>query len=208
MNNTNDIRLRFECVHCGKCCTDLDTLVNTTYSDIIRIKNGLNLNLDEIIEILGFYVFDKEPTIKEISRMVVPPIETERGLAFVGLKKRANGRCYFYDETKKKCSIYDFRPNFCRTFPFTFKLLIDLDKENPKKSEIEIFYTEKGLKYCQGIEGDAPIIDNDNWLQIGRKVIQDLTRNNVLIKEWNKGVKENKITPSVRNFLLTVSNLE
>ena len=57
MNNTND--LRFECVHCGKCCTDLDTLVNTTYSDIIRIKNSLNLNLDEIIEILGFYIFDK-----------------------------------------------------------------------------------------------------------------------------------------------------
>jgi len=118
MNNTNDLRLRFECVHCGKCCTDLDTLVNTTYSDINRIKNGLNLNLDEIIEILGFYIFDKKPTTKEISRMVVPPIETERGLAFVGLKKRLNYQCYFYDETKKRCSIYDFRPNFCINLRF------------------------------------------------------------------------------------------
>jgi hypothetical protein len=54
----------------------------------------------------------------------------------------------------------------------------------------------------------APIISVGNWLQIGKKVIQDLTRNNVLIKEWNKGVKENKISPSVRNFILTVSNLE
>ena len=204
MNNTNN--LRFECVHCGKCCTDSNTLVNTTYSDIISLKNGLNLNLDEIIEVLGFFMFDKKPTTKEISRMVVPPIETERGLAFVGLKKRSNGHCYFYNETKKRCSIYDFRPNFCRTFPFTFKLLID--KENPKKNEIKILYTKKGLKYCQGIGESAQIIDVDNWIQIGRKVIQDLSKNNILIKEWNKNVKENKINPSVRNFLLTISNLE
>ena len=88
----------------------------------------------------------------------------------------------------------------------TFKLLID--KENPKKSEIEIFYTEKGLKYCQGIGESAPIIDNDNWVQIGQDIIQDLTKNNVLIKEWNNGVKESKISPSVRNFILTISNLE
>ena len=198
--------LRFSCVHCGTCCVDKNTMVNTTYSDILRIKNSFDLDLDEIIEILGFYVFDKKPTTKEISRMVVPPIETERGLAFVGLKKRLNGQCYFYNETKKKCSIYDFRPNFCRTFPFTFKLLID--KENLKKNEIEIFYTEKGLKYCQGIGESAPFIDNDKWIQIGQKVIQDLTNNNILIKKWNKGVKENKISPSVRNFLITIFNLE
>lgn len=199
-------KLRFQCILCGNCCSDLNTLVNTTYSDILRIRNGLNLNLDETIEILGFYIFDKKPTTKEISRMVVPPIETESGLAFVGLKKRLNGQCFFYDETKKRCSIYDYRPNFCRTFPFTFKLL--LVKENPKKHEIEIFFTEKGLKYCQGIGESAPFIDNDNWIQIGQKVIQDLSKNNILIKKWNKGVKENKISPSVRNFILTIFNLE
>ena len=48
MSTTND--LRFECVHCGKCCTDLKTLVNTTYFDILRIKKGLNLTKDEVIE--------------------------------------------------------------------------------------------------------------------------------------------------------------
>jgi len=101
MSNTNN--LRFKCVNCGKCCTDLNTLVNTTYSDILRIRNGLNLNLDEIIEILGFYVFDKKPTTKEIDKMVVPPIETEKGLAFIGLKKKSSGQCYFYNKKKKRC---------------------------------------------------------------------------------------------------------
>ncbi len=203
MSNTND--LRFECVHCGKCCNDLNTLVNTTYSDILRIKNGLNLTQDEVIEILGFYVFDKKPTNKEIDRMIVPPIETERGLAFTGLKKKSNGQCYFYNNKKKRCSIYKFRPNFCNTFPFSFKLLIDKGSSN--ENAIKIFYTEKGLQYCAGIE-EAPIIERDEWIQLGRRVIQDLAKNLVLIKKWNESVKKKQILPSVRNFILTIINLE
>jgi len=204
MSKTND--LRFECQHCAKCCSDLNTLVNTTYLDILRIRDGLNLNIDEIIEILGFYVFDKKPTTKEIDRMVVPPIETEKGLAFTGLKKKSSGLCYFYNSKKKRCSIYKFRPNFCRTFPFTFKLVID--KKNPNENTIKVFYTEKGLQYCQGIGEEEPIIEMDNWVQLGKRVIQDLAKNTVLIKKWNESVKKKQILPSVRNFILTILNLE
>jgi len=204
MSNTND--LRFECVHCGNCCTDLNTLVNTTYSDILRIRNGLNLNIDEIIEILGFYIFDKKPTTKEIERMVVPPIETEKGLAFTGLKKKSTGQCYFYNNKKKRCSIYRFRPSFCETFPFTFKLLVD--KGDSKKNVIKVFYTEKGLQYCQGIGNESPIIEVDKWIQLGQKVIQELAKNTVLIKQWNESVRKKVIVPSVRNFILTIFNLE
>ncbi|GAH60370.1 unnamed protein product, partial [marine sediment metagenome] len=162
MSNTND--LRFECVHCGNCCTDLNTLVNTTYLDILRISNGLNLTQKEVIEILGFYVFDKKPTIKEIERMVVPPIETERGLAFTGLKKRPNCQCYFYDSKKKRCSIYNFRPNFCRTFPFTFKVFVNKDKSD--ENAIKVNFTEKSLQYCEGIGEEAPVIEKDIWVKI------------------------------------------
>lgn len=203
MNNTSD--LRFECVHCGKCCTDLNTLVNTTYLDILRIRDGLNLTQDEVIEILGFFVFDKKPTTKEIERMVVPPIETERGLAFTGLKKKPSGQCYFYNTKEKRCSIYKFRPNFCRTFPFTFKLLIN--KVDSNENAIKVFYTEKGLQYCQGIGEEKPIIEIDNWIQLGQRVIQDLTKNTVLIKKWNESVRKKVITPSVRNFIITIFNL-
>jgi len=198
-------KLRFQCIHCGKCCTDLNTLVNTTFIDVLRIKNGLKLNIDEVIEILGFYVFDQAPSVKEIDRMVVPPIQTERGMAFIGLKKRQNGQCFFYDEVKERCSIYAFRPGFCRTFPFTFTILRDKDK---KKSEINILYTEKGIQYCRGIGEEYSFIDIEQWIKLGRDVIRDLSKNNQLIKKWNKGVKENKISPSVRNFILTIFNLE
>jgi len=204
MSSTDD--LRFECVHCGKCCTDLNTLVNTTYLDILRIRNGLNLTEDEVIEVLGFYIFEKKPTIKEITRMVVPPIETERGLAFIGLKKKVEGQCYFYDNRKKRCSIYDFRPDFCRSFPFTFKFHII--KKNSNERVIEILYTEKGLQYCQGIQEESPLIEIDSWVRLGQKIIQDLTKNTVLIKKWNESVKKRVIIPSVRNFILTIFNLE
>ena len=204
MSNRDD--LRFECVHCGNCCTDLNTLVNTTYSDILRIRDGLNLNIDEIIEILGFYVFDKKPTTQEIARMVVPPIETEKGLAFTGLKKKSSGQCYFYNLKKNRCSIYKFRPSFCETFPFTFKLLVN--KGGSKNNVIKVFYTEKGLQYCQGIGNESPFIEVDKWIQLGQKVIQELAKNTIFVKKWNEIVKKKQIVPSVRNFILTIFNLE
>jgi len=204
MSNTNDFR--FECVHCGKCCTDLNTLVNTTYLDILRISNGLNLTQKEVIEVLGFYVFDKKPTIKEVERMVVPPIETERGLAFTGLKKRPNGQCYFYDRKKKRCSIYNFRPNFCRTFPFTFKVFVNKDKSD--ENAIKVNFTEKSLQYCEGIGEEAPVIEKDIWVKIGQKVLQDLAKNTVLIQKWNESVKKGIILPTVQNFILTIFNLD
>lgn len=203
MSNTNE--LRFECVHCGNCCTDSNTLVNTTYIDILRIRDGLNLTEDEVIEILGFYIFEKKPTVEQIAKMVVPPIETERGLAFIGLKKKSNSHCYFYNNRKKRCSIYEVRPEFCRTFPFTFKLLIT--KENLDKKSIKILFTEKGLEYCQGIGKESPVIKMDHWSNLGQEVIQNLAKNAVLIEKWNESVKKGVITPSVKNFVLTIFNL-
>ena len=204
MSNTND--LRFECIHCGKCCTDPNTLVNTTYTDILRIKDGLNLTEDEVIEILGFYVFDKKPTAKEKEKLVVPPIETERGLAFVGLKKKSDGLCYFYDNKRKRCSIYNVRPNLCRTFPFSFKIL--MNKKDSNKQTLKIFYTKKGLEYCQGIGNDSPSIKLNEWIELGQAVINDLSNNTSLINKWNESVKKGVIIPSVKNFILTIFNLK
>ena len=198
-------KLRFECVHCSNCCSDLNTIVNTTYIDVLRIKNGLDLTIDEVIEILGFYVFDQAPSANEIDRMVIPPILTEQGMAFVGLKKKSNGQCFFYDFVKERCSIYAFRPGFCRTFPFTFTILRD---KNKKKSDVNIFYTKKGIQYCRGIGEEYPNIDPNQWIKLGREVIQDLSKNNQLIKTWNSNVKNEKISPSARNFILTIFNLK
>ncbi len=197
---------RFECTKCGFCCTDKKTIVNVTYLDILRIKNGLDLTLNEVIEILGFYVFDKKLAREELKKMVLSPIETEKGLTFIGLMKKASGECYFFNEQTKKCSIYTVRHMFCRTFPFTFRIVFD--KQDKTKAKIIMFYTEKGKNYCPGIGLEAPIIDEKEWIKIGKTVIEEMNDNHFIAENWNEAVRKSKITPSVRNFLLGVFKLK
>ncbi|MFX1384508.1 MAG: YkgJ family cysteine cluster protein [Promethearchaeota archaeon] len=191
--------LRFSCTRCGNCCIDKSTLVNLTYYDILNIKNGLNLNIDEILEIIGFYVFNKKNSQKDKERLVITPIESEKGLAYIGLRKNQSGKCIFYSSEKKKCLIYNLRPMFCQTFPFTFRIL----NESKSKSnlKLEITYTKKGIEYCPGIASNAPIIDYDYWINLGKKTLEYLKRNRIIIENWNKRVKDGKIIPSAKTFI-------
>ena len=162
--------------------------------------------MEEILKVVGFYVFEKEPAIDVLKKLVIPPIETERGLSFVGLLKNSDGGCYFYDKKEKKCLIYEIRPNFCRSFPFSFKILFDeVDKS---KAKIIMNISEKGKEYCPGIEVDAPKIDEDDWITLGKNIIEDMNKNSILIEKWNNAVKNGKINRSVRNFLLNIFKLQ
>lgn len=184
---------RFECIRCGNCCTDGNTIVNLTYIDILRIKNGLTLNLNELIYVLAFYVFETDLNEKERKKMVISPIKTQKGFAFVGLFKKKTGECYFYDVKNKICKIYNLRPTFCRTFPFSFKRI--------NKNEIDIFYSNKGIEYCPGIGGDSPLINIEKYLKLGNNALKDIDLNEDIINKYNTSVNENKIKPSVKNFL-------
>ena len=193
--------LRFSCTRCGNCCTDKNTIVNITYLDIKRLISGLNLNLNEILEVVGFYIFDQKTSNSNFEKMVISPIMTEKGLTFVGLIKNAQGVCLFYDNKKEKCLIYNLRPAFCKTFPFSFK------EKKFTKSNIDIFYTTKGKQYCPGISNDAPIIDQDYWLNLGETVLRELKENEIFNKKWNDLVEKGLIQPSVRTFLEKILNL-
>jgi Fe-S-cluster containining protein len=161
--------------------------------------------LEETIEILGFYVFDGDPTEEDRKKMVISPIKTEKGLAFVGLKKNS-GVCYFYDIDNKRCKIYKIRPMFCRTFPFSFKIF--MDEKDKTKAKIKILYTEKGKQYCPGIGENAPLIDLDEWIKVGKKTIEEMNNNYLVMQKWNEAVEQQKVTPTVRNFLLTIFNID
>jgi len=189
---------RFECIRCGNCCTDSNTIVNITYSDILRIKKGLTLTLNELIYVLAFYVFETELNEKDRKKMVISPVKTQEGFAFVGLFKKKTGECYFYDTENKKCKIYNLRPIFCRTFPFSFKRI--------NKNEIDIFYSNKGVEYCPGISGDSPFINIEKYLKLGNNTLKDIDLNEDKINKYNTLVNENKIQPSVKNFLIFLLN--
>jgi len=197
-------RFKFKCVYCGNCCSDEKTIVNVTYIDILRIIKGLNLSSNEILDLLGFYLFEKNHQEDFFKKMVIPPIFTEKGYSFVGLLKNSVGTCIFLKD--KLCKIYNLRPMFCRTFPFTFKVL-NLKNIN-SKLKIQMFYTAKAKEYCKGILDDAPYINNKKWIKIGKKVSKELQENNKFIEIWNTNVKKRRINPTAQNFIKTILKFE
>ena len=186
--------IKFKCVRCGNCCTDPNTIVNLIYSDILRIKKGLNLNLKELLEIAAFYIFNDNLDEDIKKKLVTPSIKTERGYSYIGLLKDPTGKCIFYDIKNKKCKIYSLRPNFCQTFPFTFQ-------SREKSEELAILITNKGKEYCLGLTENAPIINKSDWLKLGIKVLKELEQNLKFVGQWDLMVKKKEVDPSAREFL-------
>ena len=197
---------RFNCKGCGSCCSDKNTLVNLTYRDILRISKGLNLDLKDLIDVIGFFIYEKELSDNDLKKMVISPIKTEKGLAFVGLLKNKFGDCYFYDGKIKKCLIYRIRPMFCRTFPFSFDKSID-ENIKPEK-EISFFYTEKAKLYCTGIRGNASIVNKENLMKLAKKTVRELKENTIFNEKWNESVEIRHETSSVKKFLKRILQLE
>jgi len=191
---------KFKCLKCGRCCQDKNTIVNLNYIDIYRMIKVLNLNLDELLDIASFYVIKNDVRSNILEKMVISPIITEKGPAFLALRKNENGECIFHNPKNKKCRIYQIRPDFCRTFPFTFvqtyKTTNQLDD-----NDIEVLHAKGGLLFCPGIKGKAPEINIDRLKKLGMEVLQDLIINERIIKRWNDAVKNEKITPSARGYL-------
>jgi Fe-S-cluster containining protein len=130
--------------------------------------------------------------------MVVPPIKTEKGLAFLALMKNSKGECCFYDNTNKKCLIYTLRPIFCNSFPFTFT-----DEES-----FEVEYTEKAKKYCPGIDKNSPLVDLLELKELAGKTLKEIKNNHFFIEQWNNEVINGRISPSAKNFLNNIFNIK
>jgi Fe-S-cluster containining protein len=191
---------RFVCTKCGNCCKDPNTLVNLTYIDIIRLQKYLKLKFNELIDIIGFYIFEKELTEEQRKHLVVPPIQTQRGLAFIGLKKDQKGRCLFLDENNM-CKIYDARPNICRTFPFHFHSTPF--KEPKPHLKIEMSYAQKAIEYCPGIGLPSPEVNPPEWLKTGEDTITYILAENVLIQKWHEAIHAKKIEATAENYIRT-----
>ncbi|MDX4063948.1 YkgJ family cysteine cluster protein [Aliarcobacter skirrowii] len=88
------------CESCGgKCCTGDSGYIWINIVEIERLSKHLNLTIDE---------FSKKYLYKVRYKYSLKEIELEPNVY----------SCCFFDNTNKMCSIYEFRPNQCRTFPF------------------------------------------------------------------------------------------
>ncbi len=195
---------RYQCTQCGNCCKDPGTIVNLTFTDIKRFHTILKYNIPELLASVGFYIFEISPTKQQLKQMVVPPIQTQKGPAFLGLRKDESGKCIFLSP-QNKCNIYSARPSICRTFPFHFH---STPHKTPKPNlAIEMTFTEKAKEYCPGIGAPSPIINDKKWMNAGKKAITDLLQEVILIQKWNKAVKEGTLSPVAENYLTLILNL-
>ncbi len=175
--------IHFECQNCGACCSQSNLLVTVTGKDIMRIAAALDIGPDDLLHILDFYVVDENTPLPKGMRDI-PPIMTEKGLAYVALRKFEDGSCIFLEDNK--CMIYPVRPAVCKAFPFTFKI------------------ADGGLNWgisamshiCPGI-GEGPLVKESSLLTLGKAIIAELSYYAEFVKNWNETVP----SPTVETYL-------
>lgn len=89
--------LRFRCTGCGECCTGSPGYVWVNQAEIDALATHLGL------------------TSIEFEKTYVNQVGARRSLK--ELPKR-NFDCIFLDAETRKCTVYEYRPRQCRTWPF------------------------------------------------------------------------------------------
>ena len=106
-----------KCTQCeGKCCTGESGYVWLSQKEMYEISDFLGINIEDFkikyLRKIGYKYSLKERFVND------------------------NFECIFFDTKEKNCSIYEYRPLQCRTFPFW---------EYFKK------HTDEAVKECPGI---------------------------------------------------------
>ena len=83
----------------NKCCHEIDVIL--TPVDILKMKTALNIRSDEFLK--------KYTTLQTLKDTGIP-------LAKLLMRENSNGACIFLDGSKG-CSIYQNRPQVCRSYP-------------------------------------------------------------------------------------------
>ena len=182
--NTEEEKLpRFECTKCGACCRDENLIVTVTGSDIVRIAAVLELNPNEMLKALDFYVVSDDESIP-VGLEKFPSIATEGGLSFIALKKMENGECVFLKD--QLCMIHPVRPVVCRSFPFVFD---DSDGQRTwglsAKKEI-----------CPGLR-TGPQVSEIEITELANSILPEIQIYREFAKEWN----DNQISPTALDLL-------
>ncbi|MDO8553707.1 MAG: YkgJ family cysteine cluster protein [Candidatus Micrarchaeota archaeon] len=149
------------CQRCNKCCTSFGVCL--TIFDIIRICNETGKNPAEFIVLIDDY----QPRERTESA-----VKINREMKILVLKHSETRVCSFFKNGG--CSIYDFRPYLCRTYPFVLKNGLLSDVQNracealwyPKGENKEKYLKDLAIYYGQ-IDYYKKIVDEWNAKHVG-----------------------------------------
>jgi uncharacterized protein len=87
--------LQFQCSQCGNCCTGSPGFVWVNQQEIEALAEAIGEEVDAFED-------------KYVRKIGIRK----------SLREFPNGDCVFFDTAARSCSVYDFRPRQCRTWPF------------------------------------------------------------------------------------------
>ncbi len=161
----------FECTRCGACCRNDQILITVTNKDILRIAQTLMLTPHETMRALDFYLLDEGKPIPA-GLEIIPSIDTEKGPAYIALKKLENGDCIFLKDDE--CMIHLIRPIVCRSYPFVFN-----------KTDEEISWGLSSKKeICPGL-GVGPRVSEAELISLAKEILNDFDEYRKVANEWN-----------------------
>ncbi|MHA2145362.1 MAG: YkgJ family cysteine cluster protein [Candidatus Thorarchaeota archaeon] len=168
--NSFDEKIHFECIKCGACCREDSLLVTVTGRDLARISMILGLEAGELIKAVDFYLTSGISTQEGLRDF--PALNTEKGPAFVALKKMDDGDCVFLKDDL--CMIHSIRPVVCKSFPFVFQ-----DAGDHRKWGLSAMKS-----ICPGL-GDGPEVIGSDLIDLADTVLEDLVLFKEFAEEWN-----------------------
>jgi Fe-S-cluster containining protein len=132
---------------------------------------GLTLGPNEIIRALDFYLVSGIESPEGLRDF--PAVNTEKGPAYIALKKMENGDCVFLKDNL--CMIHLIRPAVCMSFPFVFS----------NDDNITTWGLSALKQICPGL-GSGPEVQVSELRELAVSVLEDLTIYNDFTKEWNR----------------------
>jgi hypothetical protein len=144
----------------------------------------LGLEASELIRAVDFYLTSGITSQEGLRDF--PPLNTEKGPAFIALKKMENGECIFLKDNL--CMIHKVRPVVCMSFPFVFQ-----DAGDHRKWGLSAM-----KEICPGL-GSGPEVFGSDLIDLADTVLEDLIIFREFAEEWNL-VKD----PSVQKLVETI----
>lgn len=149
--------IEFSCQMCGKCCKGFDDGEVYLYKeDIVRLAGHLNMNTKS-----GLKIFANKyiKVIEDVFYWEEPGAQKGKNYKFLTLGFKFAGNddhCHFLKD--KLCSVHEFRPFQCRSFPFwqmmvSSKVNIEAYKnkcEGLQLSEGKFYSKDQILDWAQG----------------------------------------------------------
>ena len=168
-------KIFFSCNLCGSCCKEMD--IPITHYDIDRIiKSGTSLELDMFITL---YPSTQESEYSALLYNVYSTLFLSNNLS--------DNSCIFLVDNK--CSIYEYRPNTCRTWPIS-------KNENKRLQIDEIAQILVNSSCDKKIFKDHKEISKN--IDIG---LSELESYRTFLRFWNAKVQDMIEQQTIENFI-------